>query len=237
MRFVLPVVALVVAVVALAMAFSRGGGEQQSQGSDEVARLKVQVSALERRMADLRGGLDEVSAQLEDMRAAVPSRSRQPSQKPETSPSQPSATSPSSTAQPSLSAERLREIVKEEIQRYHRERRKRHEEPEEWEKKEFGRYAWIIYRVGNKLGLSKEQKRAYFEILKRFSKQVGEMWRKIRSEMRGASYAEIRKAGKERRKEILERARREVESLLDPQQRAKYRELLEKNDPLFRGVP
>ncbi|RKY15411.1 MAG: hypothetical protein DRP63_06970 [Planctomycetota bacterium] len=236
MRVALSVVALVVAVFALGMAFLSGGGEQQNQGSDEVARLKAGVSALERRMADLRSGLDEVLAELADMRAAATAaHPQQPSQKPETSPPKPSTTSSPSAAQPPLSNESLRKMVREEIQRYQEERRKQYA-PEKWENKEFGSFAWMIHHIGEKLGLSREQKRAYFQVIKRFYKGLGEVWKRIRSEMRGASYSEIRKAVRERQKEVLEQARREVESLLTPQQRAKYRELIEK-DPYLRNHP
>ena len=235
MRLVLPIVALVVAVFALAMAFVSPGGRQQSQGSDELARLKVRVSVLERRMTDLQSGLDEVSAQLEDMRAAVASRPQQPPRKTETSSPQPSNTDSPPAAQPPLSDDSLRKIVREEIRRYHEERRRRYV-PEDWEKKEFGYLASVIHNTGEKLGLSKEQKRAYFQILKRFYKQVGELWRKVRSEMRDASYSEMSRMVREERKNLLEQARREVESLLTPQQCAKYRELIKK-DPYLRHSP
>ena len=229
MRAVLPVVALVVAVVALAMTFLSGGGEQQSQGSDEVARLKAGVSTLERRMSELRSGLDEVSAQLEDMRAAAASRPQQPSQKPETSSPEPSTSSTPTESVRDL----VRKYVTEEIQRYQEEQRKRYE-PERWEKKEFGNLARDVYRRGKKLGLSREQKRAYYQILKRFYNDLRELWGRIRSQTRNELEA-IRKMREEREK-ILEQARREVMSLLDAQQRAKYRELIKK-DNLFKWYP
>ena len=232
MRLVLPIVALVVAVFALAMAFVSPGGRQQSQGSDELARLKVRVSVLERRMTDLQSGLDEVSAQLEEMRAAAVSCSQQSSQKPETSPSQASATNPPSAAE-AVPQERLREIVKEEVRRYYKDLRRKGK-PEEWEKKEFGKIAWLVHRVGEDLGLSKEQKRAYFQVLKRFHKDLRELWRRVRSQARNELEATERM--REERKRLLEQARREVESLLDPQQCAKYRELI-KRDNLFRWFP
>ena len=235
MRSALSVVALVVAVSALAMASLSGSGEQRDQGSDEVARLKARVSALERVMTDLRGGLDEVSAQLADMRAAAASHPQQPPRKPEISPPQPSNTDSSPAAQSPLSAHNLHKIVREEIRRYHKEQRKPHL-PEKWERKEFGNLAELVHQVGEKLGLSKEQRRAYFQILKRFSKQLVEAWKKIRAEMGNASYDEVWKVHREERKKILEQMRGEVESLLDPQQRAKYRELIEK-DPFLRHHP
>ena len=231
MRAVLPVVALVVAVFALAMVFLSGSGErQQSQASDEVARLKARFSVLERGVTDLRSRLDEVSAELADMRSAVASRPRQPSQKPETSSPKPSTTNPPS-------AESIRNLVRkyvtEEIRRYHEEQRKQRE-PAEWEKKEFGNLARDVYRRGKKLGLSKEQKRAYFEILKRFYKDLRELWNRIRSQTRNE--LEAVKRMREEREKILEQARREVILLLDTQQRAKYRELIKK-DPYLRHNP
>jgi len=213
------------------MAFLSGGGERRSQGSDEVARVKVRVSALERGVTDLRGGLDEMLAQLADMRAAATAaHPQQPPRETETSPPQHSNTDSPPAAQAPLSADNLRKIVREEIRRYHEERRKQHE-PEEWEKKEFGNKAWIVHRIGAKLGLSKEQKRAYFQILKRFVKQVRELWSRMISET-GDRY-EVEKRMEAERKRLLEEAREEVESLLTPQQRTKYRELI-KNDRLFR---
>ena len=231
MRAVLSVVALVVAVFALAMVFLSGSGErQQSQASDEVARLKARFSVLERGVTDLRSRLDEVSAELADMRSAVASRPRQPSQKPETSSPKPSTTNPPS-------AESIRNLVRkyvtEEIQRYQEEQRKRYE-PEGWEKREFGNLALDVYRRGKKLGLSREQKRAYYQILKRFYKDLRELWSRTRSQTRNELEA-IRKMREEREK-LLEQARREVMSLLDAQQRAKYRELIKK-DNLFKWFP
>ena len=241
MRVVLSVVALVVAVSALAMVSLSGSGEQQSQNSDEIARLKVRVSALERGATALRRGLDEVSAQLAEMRAAAVSRPRQPSRKPETSPSQPSATSPPSAAQP-VPHESFREVVRKEIRRYYEdlrksrtERRKKHQ-PEDWERKEFGDHARVIHRIGEKLGLSREQRRAYFQITKRFREQVAELWSRIKAEMGNASWHKKWERFRPERQRLVEQVRGEVESLLDLQQRAKYRELIEK-DPYLRHNP
>ena len=243
MRVVLSVVALVVAVFALAMTFLSGGGEQQGQGSDEVARLKVRVSALERGVTDLRSGLDEVSAGLADMRAAVASRSQQSSQKPETSPSQASPTKPPSTARSAPSDEWLREVVREEIRRYYEDLRKggsrgpKERQPEDWERKEFGSWAGAVHYLGEKLGLSKEQKRAYFQVLERFRKQRKEVLDRIKSATGGYYDKRTTELIEEEWRKILEQARREVESLLTPQQCTKYRELIEKKDPYMRRHP
>ena len=234
MRTVLSVVALVVAVFALGMVFLGGGGERQSQGSDEVARLKVRISALERGVTDLRSGLDEVSAQLEEMRAAAVSCSQQSSQKPETSPSQASATNPPSAAE-AVPQERLREIVKEEVRRYYKDLRRKGK-PEEWEKKEFGKIAWLVHRVGEDLGLSKEQKRAYFQVLRRFRERRNEVYRRWWAAAGGHPDKRTVKLMEEEIEKLLEQARREVESLLDPQQCAKYRELIKKA-PYLRHNP
>ena len=231
MRILLSVVALVVAVFALAKVLLSGGGEQHSQGSDELARLKVRVSALERRMTDLRSALDEASAELADMRAAVASHQQQPSQKPEPSPPQASTTSSPSAAQ-TVPDESFREVVRQEIRRYYEDLRKRRSkwrkkrQPEDWERKEFGDLASVIHRVGEKLGLSREQKRAYFQITKRFREQVAELWSKIKAEMGNTSGRRTWERFRPERQRLVEQTRGEVESLLDPQQRAKYRELI-----------
>ena len=256
MRVVLSVVALAVAASALVMASLSGGGERQGQGSDEVARLKVRVSALERgeervsalerRMTDLQKRLDRVLAEVADMRAAVASYRERSSPKSETSPSRSRAGNAGSAARAAMSGQTFRRVVhrvvKEELQKYFEEQledaRRQYKTlyaAEEWEKKEFGNLARLVHAVGEKLGLGREQKRAYFQILKRFCKELDKFQGRLSS--RTKDWIEIHRKMEAKRKELLERMRSEVESLLDPQQCAKYRKLIEEKDSFFQQFP
>jgi len=238
MRLGFSVAAFVIAVAALVMTLLNQQAARKASLDDKTARLMSEITRLKRQVGDLSSWLDEVSAELADMRAsAAPQHPQQPPQKPhpQTSPPQTSATNPPPISQATSPDESLRKIVREEIRKYYEERHKQHM-PQDWERKEFGNLAYLIHHIGEKLGLSAQQKRAYFQIIKRFNKQVQELWSRIKAEMGNASYREKARRFGEERKRLLEQAREEVDALLTPQQRAKHHQLMKK-DSLLRYYP
>ena len=246
MRSALSVVALVVAVFALVMVFlNPKGPQQQSQSSDEVARLMARVSALERRVAGLQSGLDDLSAELADARNPIPfprpqkSNPPAPSVTPQPTPDEASS---SSSATAASGQENLRKLVREEITRYFSNRQSRRRgfwrgqsgkeaQPEDWEKKEFGDFAGWIHYVGEKVGMDVQQRREYYRIIKDYYDKAGKLWERIREEMKDKSWQQRRRRYWEQSRELLKQTRAEILDILTPQQQEKYRKLF--NDDIW----
>jgi hypothetical protein len=130
--------------------------------------------------------------------------------------------------EPETPSERFRRLVREEIVAVEEEKKRKLAEdqkamqPEEWEKEEFGNLAWSVHRTGQKLDLTRDQKRQYHAIIKEDHDRVRTLWKDLKDQYPDAEQAELSKIYQERTKENTRTTRELVSAILNKEQLEKY---------------
>lgn len=197
------------------------------------------INVMEQELADMRQNFEHLNAAVESLGAdveAIAQSINDAALNPEPVPSEPEqGTDKPPVVEPIDEPGSLRQLVRDEIKRAEEERKKRIEEerkarmPEDWEKEEFKELAWQVHSTGNKLGLSKAQKRQYFTIVKEHSDRIRSLWKELREKNPGTDMRELSKLYQEQSKDMLTTTRRLVSDILTKEQRKKYDKECENN--------
>jgi len=129
----------------------------------------------------------------------------------------------------------IRDIIREEMKKVEEERRKEIEirnnswKAEQWEIDEFKELASTIHRAGVVLELTDKQKRLYHPILKDYGERIRSLWKEVQGSNPGAQMGELQKLFKEESDRMLKDTREQVEGILTPDQRKKYKEECKKS--------
>jgi hypothetical protein len=132
--------------------------------------------------------------------------------------------------------EKLRQLIREEIKREKEEEIRRWQEqskeaqPEDWEKQEFGNYAWYVHNRGRELNLTEQQKRQYYNIIKDYFDKARTLWEELRKSNPNADWQKLGELYKERYSEMTKATREQVLRILDAEQQKKYRDLFNDNE-------
>ena len=87
---------------------------------------------------------------------------------------------------------------------------------------EFKEMAWVVHNNGNKLGLTDEQKRQYYSIIKDDNEKIRTLWQDLKEQYPDADHAELGKIYQERSQEMIKTTREMVSSILNKEQQEKY---------------
>ncbi|MCX7702485.1 MAG: hypothetical protein N2234_00055 [Planctomycetota bacterium] len=211
-----------------------------SADKEHLERIEKTLNEIQRRLQRL----ETLSATLEDAVLRPPDFSPPKSS---TSSSSLSTPSPSSSSNPpekkavpataeASETERLRQLIREELKRSKEEEMKRWreqsriEQPEEWEKQEFGEYAWYVRQRGKELNLTDAQKRQYYAIIKDYYDRSRTLWEELRKNNPNSDWRKLGELYQERSSELLKTTRELVLRILDSEQQKKYREMFEDNE-------
>ena len=129
--------------------------------------------------------------------------------------------------------EDLRKLIREEMalaEKRRREEMRKRWRAEEWEKEEFGSYARLVHSTGSRLGLTDDQKRQYYNVIKEHYERRTNLWAELQNSHPDAGPAELSGIYRERMKEATKSARERVMEFLTDEQRKKYEELCEASD-------
>ncbi len=125
----------------------------------------------------------------------------------------------------------LRQAIRDEIKLVEEEHQKqvkdawKARQPEDWEKQEFGNLAWQVHSMGNKLDLTNNQKRQYYEILKQQQETVRNLWQEVIADFPNLKTQERQKVYRERYNEVLKTTRDILSRILTSEQQRKYEKI------------
>jgi len=239
MRSVIISVVGAVIAIAIALVFSISVHKEDIPGEDGAAvsgntsdpkrnieTMSDDIKALRQELTGLSERIDSVQAQIKIMEAK-PSGSAGIPTAPQRDGSTPSL--------PGLSG-MLRSLVREEVVRGLEEERTKKQkdlearQPEDWEREEFGHYAWYVHDTGMKLELTKEQKRQYYALIKENTESTGGLWGALQKEFPNSENAKLSEMYRERVQEGLKSTRRMVMDILNKEQQDKYEELCRQSE-------
>lgn len=234
------------AVVAIVLAFlfsaSRSGHSAQESGRGGVD--EEQIASLQKSQGELRRELEQLKGAVEAIENCLTELGRQDEK------TSPERKEPAGGAAPvgrqeadkrtaqkeprdfkEGGEEDVRRIVREELKRVEEERKKKLAEkreaqkPEEWEKKEFGQYAWNVHYMGLKLGLTDEQKRQYYAITKETTERTKGLWQRLKNDNPETEAGRLSAIYQERVKEVLREQKESLRDILNDEQWKKYNEM------------
>jgi hypothetical protein len=127
-------------------------------------------------------------------------------------------------------------MIREEIRVVEEEKRKNQQKemearlPEDWEKEEFSHYAWFVHDTGNKLEMTRDQKRQYYTLIKENTESTSGLWEELKKEFPEADNARLSELYRERVREGLNNTRHMVMDLLNKKQQEKYEKMCKESE-------
>ncbi|TET39111.1 MAG: hypothetical protein E3J72_01410 [Planctomycetota bacterium] len=230
---------IVIAVAALVLLlFLMSADRPAVEMRERDALAMKRIDALERDISNIQQHLEQLSEEREISWEKI-AVAKKPSEEPrgtsgdnpeETDePEKPFEDKPvTEIKEPETASERFRRLVREEIVAVEEEKKRKLAEerkamqPEEWEKEEFGNLAWSVHRTGNKLDLTRDQKRQYHAIIKEDMDRIRTLWKDLKEQYPDAETAELSKMYQERTKEMTKTTRELVSAILSKEQQEKY---------------
>ncbi|TET31588.1 MAG: hypothetical protein E3J72_21995 [Planctomycetota bacterium] len=238
------IVVVIPAIATLALVLFLVAGNRSAADSSESARIETLESEIRniRRQINELGKVDEITGE----RAAV---SDEPGSQSEPDRPGGSGAAPEPACKegfggnaekpitaPRTESEHFRQIIREEIRNMEEEKKKKLAQqrkamqPEEWEKKEFGNLAVTVRRMGLHLGLTDNQKRQYYTIMKEDGDSIQGLYVGLKDQNPGIERKELNRMYRERMGELRNYARDLVTGILNAGQREKYEKLCKENE-------
>lgn len=193
--------------------------QKQSEVRRELEQLKNSIEMIENRLAQLGGQGGKMGAQAKETASSAAPVAEGPADRKE------------AAASGESGEESVRQIVREELKRVEEERKqelakqREAQKPEDWEKREFGNYAWNVHFMGLRLGLTDDQKRQYYTITKETAEQMQGLWQELKGQHPQADSGRLSAIYQEHIQEIQRAQRDAIMDILNEEQRKKYNEM------------
>ena len=237
-------VAVVIAAALVAVIFVTDEGQPDLSAADNID--KDRVEALELNLARAQQEIEVLKAAIQELSAEA-ATSAERTGPAAASPGKAAPAAPEAVVEASPAGGEkkhimvpppegdIRQVIREEMEKVEDERRKEMEErrksfiAEQWEIDEFKELASTIHSTGVILDLTDKQKRLYHPILKEYGERIRSLWKEVQDGNPGTEMGELHKRYKEESDRLLKTTREQVEDILTPEQRKKYRKECKKN--------
>lgn len=234
--FSIIVLAIVAGLVAVIFATGSSGNGLPAADALDISRIETLEHDIARARQEIEGLQDAVEALREEAAAAAEHTG------PHAAPGRAAPAETAEVVQASAADEKrenvvssgpegeIRQLIRDEMKKMEEERiaemKKRNEswKADQWEIDEFRELASTIHRTGVILDLTDKQKRLYHPIIKEYGERIRSLWKELQDSNPGAEMGELQKIYKEESDQLFKETREQVESILTPEQRKKYRE-------------
>jgi len=212
-----------VAVIAAVLLFGMVSGSprlREDMHADRIALLKARLDGLAKRIEQLRSAVCDIIDEMDRLKTTLWRRT--------------SHTEGLSTEMPNRggsSSIAVRDILQKPRSPAAVERiiRVKKREVADWEKDAFGNLVLWVHRTAVKVGMTREQKLRYYQILKVFRQRLRQLEQAIDAGMKHLSWDERRQIYRKELEELTRQTRGEVLTILTPEQQERYRRMF-KND-------